>query len=178
MNPMLLVALILSGACLSFPAAALPLAVASPAPQKSSQSGGRYDEQIRARVQQILNRERRYTNVKADVEDSVITLTGSVELDSSRRSLVDRMRRIPHVESVQNQLVLDPPAVPDKELYGRVQRNLEDAGYRALTFKVHEGAVILEGMVADEQARQRVIDLVRRIEGVKEVDARLSFASH
>lgn len=178
MKPMLLAASILCGACFSSPADALPIAIAIPATQRHSQSGGPYDEQIRARVQQILKREARYRNVKADVEDSVVTLTGSVELDSSRRSLVDRIRRIPRVESVENELVLDPPAMPDKELYSRVQRNLEDAGYRALTVKVHDGAVILEGMVADQQARQRVIEMVRRIEGVKEVDARLSFASH
>ncbi len=178
MNSLAITAVVLCGVALSAPAAAGRFSPACKLVQSPSQRGGRYDGQIRAKVQQILERENRYKKVKAEVEDSVVTLTGSVELDSSRRDLVDRIRKIPHVESVENGLILDPPAMPDTELYGRVQRNLEDAGYRALTLKVHEGVVILEGMVADQHERKRVLDLVRRIEGVKEVESRLSFASH
>jgi osmotically-inducible protein OsmY len=137
---------------------------------------GRYDQQIRHELARILHKAE-YKNAKAKVEDSVVTLSGSVELDSTRRSLVERVRKVPHVEAVENRLVLDPPAPDDKALYGRVQRNLADAGFESLKLKVHEGAVTVEGAVADQKQRQRVIDLVKRTEGVKEVDARLSFAT-
>lgn len=145
--------------------------------QTTSTRAGRYDPQIRAELARILRKETRYRRVKTEVEDSVVTLTGSVELDSTRRALLDRVRKISHVEAVQNEVLLDPPAVDDKLLYGRVLKNLADAGFETVKCNVHEGAVTLEGMVADQQQRQRVIDLVRRIDGVKEVDARLSFAS-
>lgn len=145
--------------------------------QRSVRKGGRYDQQIRTELARILRKEARYKNVKADVEDSVVTLAGSVELDSIRRALADRVRKIAHVETVDNELLLDPPAVPDQALYGRVVRNLADAGFAELKCTVHEGAVTLEGTVTDQKQRQRVIDLVRRTEGVKEVEARLSFAS-
>lgn len=145
--------------------------------QTGNRRGGRYDQQIGAEVSRLLGKEAKYKKVKANVEDSVVTLTGSVELDSTRRGLVDRVRKISHVEAVQNQVLLDPPALDDKLLYGRVTQNLADAGFQTLKCTVHEGAVTLEGMVADQKQRERVIDLVRRIDGVKEVDARLSFAS-
>lgn len=151
--------------------------VAPGAAQVTRKQGGRYDQQIRSAVARIVRDKAEYKKVKAEVEDSVVTLTGSVELDSTRRTLVDRVRKIAHVEAVENHLVLDPPAVPDQELYGRVQRNLADAGFDTLKLRVHEGAVTIEGMVADQMQRQRVIELVRRTEGVKEVDARVSFAS-
>lgn len=144
---------------------------------QGSRRGGRYDQQIRAEVARILQKEARYAKVNADVEDSVVTLSGSVELDSTRRGLVDRVRKIKHVEAVQNQVLLDPPALDDKLLYGRVTQALADSGFQNLKCTVHQGAVTLEGMVADQKQRERVIDLVQRTDGVKEVDARLSFAS-
>jgi osmotically-inducible protein OsmY len=153
------------------------LSVTAQTLQTGSRRGGRYDQQIRVEVSRVLRKEAKYKKVKAEVEDSVVTLTGSVELDSTRRGLVDRIRKISHVEAVQNQVLLDPPALDDKLLYSRVTQGLADAGFEALKCTVHEGAVTLEGMVADQMQREHVIDLVRRMDGVKEVDARLSFAS-
>lgn len=146
-------------------------------PVMAQRRGGRYDGQIRAAVSQTLAGKADYKNVKAEVEDGVVTLTGSVELDSTRRHLVTRLRGIPHLESVRNELVLYPPAVADKALFARVQRNLADAGFSELKLKVHEGAVTLQGQVRDFQTRQRVLDIARRTEGVKEVDAQLTFAA-
>jgi osmotically-inducible protein OsmY len=162
---------------MSLIAAIMLLSAAAQTAQTGSRRSGRYDEQIRAELSRILRKEARYKKVKARVEDSVVALTGSVELDSTRRALVDRVRKLSHVEAVQNEVLLDPPALDDKELYARVLKNLADTGFETLKCTVHDGAVTLEGMVADQQQRQRVIDLVRRIDGVNEVDARLSFAS-
>lgn len=161
----------------TFVAALMLLPAAAQKLQTGDRTGGRYDPQIRAEVSQLLRKEAKYKKVKAEIEDSVVTLTGSVELDSTRRGLVDRIRKVPHVEAVQNQVLLDPPALDDKMLYGRVTQGLADAGFETLKCTVHEGAVTLEGMVADQKQRERVIELVRRMDGVKEVDAHLSFAS-
>lgn len=144
------------------------LAVAAVAMQNR---GGRYDDQIRTEVQQVLGEDGAYKNITARVEDSVVTLTGSVELDSTRQVLISRVRRIPHVESVESNVVLTPPAVSDQTLYGRVQRTLADAGFAEVKIRVHEGAVLLEGTVRNAKERQRAISLVRQTEGVKEVQA-------
>lgn len=133
--------------------------------------GGRYDYQIRAEIKQVLEHNNAYRDVTAMVEDSVVVLAGSVELDSERESLIARVRHIPHVETVESNVVLSPPAVPDQTLLGRVQRTLADAGFVEIRFRVHEGAVYLEGTVRSAKERQRAIELIRATEGVKEVSA-------
>lgn len=140
-------------------------------PMAAQARGGRYDAQIRASVVELLKAKNDYKNVKAAVEDSVVTLNGFVELDSMRQALINRVRGIPHVESVESNIVLSPPAVADQELYGRVQRTLAEAGLGEIKIRVHEGAVRLEGAVRNAKERERAIQLVRRTEGVKEVQA-------
>jgi hyperosmotically inducible protein len=140
------------------------------------QQGGRYDAQIRARVAQVLAGNKDYKNVKAAVEDSIVTLSGEVELHSVRRSLVTRVHRIAHVAGVENQIVLAPPAVPDNILSGRVQTQLQDAGYGTLTIQVHEGGVTLHGTVRNRHDWDAVRQLVSLTPGVKEVEVRLSIA--
>jgi osmotically-inducible protein OsmY len=146
----------------------LLLVVAAVAMQKP---GGRYDYQIRDELTQILQHNNAYRDVTAMVEDSVVVLAGSVAFDSTRESLVARVRRIAHVEAVESNIVLSPPAVPDQTLFGRVQRTLADAGLAEIKVRVHEGAVFLEGTVRNAKERQRVIELIRGTDGVKEVFA-------
>ena len=163
----------------------LYLALAAPAHSVSAQSapaqsvsaqarGGRYDEQIRSDVAKLLASKSECKNVKAKVDDGVVTLTGNVELDSERRTLVTRVRRIAHVEEVDNQIVLSPPAPLDTVLYARVSRRLQDAGYSQVKVQVHEGAVILQGSVRTMRDRQSAVQLAWSTEGVKEVEAKLS----
>lgn len=140
------------------------------------QQGGRYDAQIRARVAQLLTGNKDYKNVKAEVEDSIVTLSGDVELHSVRRGLVSRVHHVAHVAGVEDQIVLAPPAVPDNILSGRVQTQLQDAGYGTLTIQVHEGGVILHGTVRNRHDWEAVRQLVSLTPGVKEVEARLSIA--
>jgi osmotically-inducible protein OsmY len=140
------------------------------------QRHGERDERIRVAVAQLLASKSDYKNVKADVDDRIVTLRGNVELDSTRRFLVQRIRHIAHVERVRNELVLDPPAMEDKALLGRVQQQLEDSGFKGLTIKAHEGAVTLLGMVRNTQALERAIQIARQTPGVKEVESRLTVA--
>jgi hyperosmotically inducible periplasmic protein len=145
-------------------------------PAALGQQGGRYDAQIRPRVAQVLARNKDFKNVKADVEDGIVTLSGDVALHSVRRGLVARIHRIAHVVGVENQIVLAPPAVPDNILSGRVQTQLQDAGYSTLTIQVHEGGVILHGTVRNRHDWDTVRELVSSTPGVKEVEVRLSVA--
>jgi hyperosmotically inducible periplasmic protein len=138
--------------------------------------GGRYDQQIRQRVARLLASKSECKNVKAQVEDGVVTLTGTVELDSERRTVVTRVRRIPHVEEVDNQILLSPPAPLDDVLYSRVTRRLGDAGFPEIRVRVHDGAVVLEGTVRTPRDRQSAVHLVWQTDGVKEVEARLTVA--
>lgn len=154
------------------------LLVLSSASSPQRHRGGRYDEQIRTEVAKVLAGKDDYKNVKAEVGDSVVTLTGNVELDSTRRFLVAKIRHIAHVSRVDNDVVLDPPAESDKAVYSRVQQRLEDAGLKGLTLKVREGAVTLEGIARNKQDRERAIQTARQTPGVKEVESKLTVAEH
>jgi osmotically-inducible protein OsmY len=140
--------------------------------------GSRYDEQIRTAVTDILTSEKKFGSVQATVEDNVVTLKGSVLLDSTRERLVGQVKHIKHVHSVRNELVLDPPAPPDVALYGHVRQTLADIRLENITCKVHEGSVILSGIVRDEKERQRAIEMVRSTAGVKEVQSQLRVAEN
>jgi osmotically-inducible protein OsmY len=139
--------------------------------------GGRYDQQIRSNVARVLLTDKDYKDVGAEVEDGVVTLAGSVVLDSTRRNLTVQIRHIAHVAGVDNKLVLSPPAPPDNILYGRVISRLQDAGYNGVTAQVHEGAVILRGNVRTQKDVFRTKEIVMLIPGVKEVEATLTIDS-
>jgi len=139
--------------------------------------GGRYDQQIYSNVARVLLSDRDYQSVSVQVEDGIVTLTGSVFLDSTRRNLVGEIRHISHVAGVDNRLVLSPPAPPDNILYGRVMSRLQESGYGDLTAQVHEGAVILKGYVRTQRDWAWAREIVMLTPGVKEVEARLSIVS-
>ena len=139
--------------------------------------GGRYDQQISSNVARVLLNDKDYKDVSVVVEDGIVTLTGSVILDSTRRNLVVQIRHISHVAGVDDQIVLSPPAPPDNILYGRVMSRLQESGYGDLTAQVHEGAVILKGYVRTQRDWAWAKEIVLLTPGVKEVEARLSIVS-
>jgi osmotically-inducible protein OsmY len=150
------------------------LALAAKAVQSQ---GARYDQQILSNVARVLAGDPQYKNVTVTVEDGVVTLAGGVELDSSRRTLEVKVSHIPHVAGVENKLVLAPTPPPDNILYGRVQDTLADAGYQGIAIEVHNGVVVLKGVVRTQRDWNRVRQIAGWTPGVKEVDARMSIAN-
>ena len=140
--------------------------------------GGRYDQEIQAATVKIVESKGQFKNVHVAVDDGIVTLTGTVELESSRAELEYKVRHLAHVARVRNQVTLFPPAVPDHALSGRLSTNLRDAGYENVKIKVHNGAVVLTGVVRTERDRERVIQVAWATDGVKEVQPQLSVASY
>ena len=139
--------------------------------------GGRYDQQINSNVARVLLSDKDCKDVSVLVEDGIVTLTGSVALDSTRRNLAVQISHISHVAGVDNQIVLSPPAPPDNILYSRVMSRLQEAGYGDVTAQVHEGAVILKGYVQTQRDYSWAREIVMLTPGVKEVEARLRVIS-
>ncbi len=139
--------------------------------------GGRHDQAILAATVKIVDNQKEYKNIHADVEDGVVTLTGTVELESSRSEIENSIRHVPHVKGVRNQVVLFPPPVLDQVLLHRLLASLKEAGYEDLKIKAHNGAVVLTGTVRTAQDRNRAIQLAWQTDGVREVQAQLSVAS-
>jgi osmotically-inducible protein OsmY len=140
----------------------------------SQERGTRYDQQISSNVARVLLSDQEYKDVSAEVEDGIVTLSGSVVLDSARRNLAVHIRHISHVAGVDNQIVLSPAAPPDSILYGRVISRLQEAGYSDVKAQVHEGAVILKGSVRTQRDWFWAKEIVALTPGVKEVEARMT----
>jgi osmotically-inducible protein OsmY len=115
-------------------------------------------------------------DVHADVDDGIVTLTGSVKLESVRTGLEYTIRHLPNVAGVHNQVVLDPPPINDKTLFGRLSVNLRNAGFDAIRIRAHNGAVTLIGIVRTQRDRNSVIRIAWDTGGVREVFSRLSVA--
>lgn len=108
--------------------------------------GGKYDPQILAATSRVLASET-YRNVHAEVEDGIVTLKGTVKLESLRAGLEYKIRHLTNVAGVHNEVLLDPPPVEDKVLFGRVSNKLRDAGFEHIRVRTHYGAVTLIGIV-------------------------------
>jgi len=150
------------------------IAASIPAPGQ----GGRNDRQIETAAIKIIKGKSQFKNVTVQVEDAIATLRGTVELESSRVEIGDRVGRIANIAGVRNEVVLDPPAMPDEILLGHVTHNLIDAGYEFIRVSVHNGSVVIWGTVRTWRDREWLIQTVRLTEGVKEVESRLSVASY
>jgi osmotically-inducible protein OsmY len=152
----------------------LCLLLATVAGAQRARHGGRYDRQILENIQKIIASKYDFKDIRADVEDGIVSLHGAVRLASSRRWLEHRVIRVAHVGGVRNEIVLDPPALPDNEVAARVQRNLSDAGFGSLQFTVNSGEVALSGVVRNQKEQRRVLQVVRATPGVKETESKIS----
>jgi osmotically-inducible protein OsmY len=137
--------------------------------------GGKYDSQILAAASKVLENEK-YKNVHAEVEDGIITLTGTVGLESMRAELEFKVRHLRNVTGVHNEVLLDPPPIEDKVLFGRLANKLRDAGFDQIRIKAHHGAVTLIGTVRTQRERALVVRIAWETDGVREVFSQLSVA--
>src|SRR5579864_1327998 len=82
------------------------------------------DARIRNRVADLIAKHEEYSHVQFQVDDAVVTLKGTVQLESQRRSAVREVKALPGVAAVHTNISLNPPALPDDVLYPRVLHRL------------------------------------------------------
>lgn len=130
------------------------------------------DEEIGRNVVKFLSGHPQYQQVTFSVEDEIIIVSGKVKLWSQRLDLERALRRLEHVRSVRNQVVLDPLPVSDEVLRARIKKALAAAGFPDLKFQAHQGRVILAGSVRTRSQWALLQDLPWTVEGVREVVTR------
>ena len=143
----------------------------SPVQLTASASG--VDQRIEQRLAGYIAGTPAYSHVRYTVDDAIVSLSGTVALHSERRALVLHVRHMAEVAGVRNQILLDPPPVPDETLYHAVHRQLSAAGHPEIKFAAHEGWVRLAGELRTEHDRDALIALVQNTAGVKEVESHL-----
>lgn len=145
-----------------------PVAVAQ------SSGGGKYDQEIQQKVEKYVQGKSKYKDVKASVEDGVVTLTGTVPLYIDKLDLDKRAHNTDHVQAVRNQIEVSS-SMSDAELGKKLATKLayDRIGFgimfNSLTLNVKDGVVTVGGNVHDYPSRDSALAIVETQPGVKEV---------
>jgi hyperosmotically inducible protein len=140
----------------------------------TAQSGSN-DAQIQADVTKALNN-KQFKDVKASVQNGVVTLTGTVDLYSAKRDADNRAHHRKNVKGVENEIQVAGSTVDDTTLRDKLAEKLayDRIGYgtnafNAFTIGVEKGVVTLGGTAYGPTDKDSAISLVENYPGVKDV---------
>src|SRR4051812_11708934 len=111
----------------------------------------RYDVQVQNAVTTKLVAKHQFTNVKANVEDGIVTLTGTVDLYQRKLDAGKMARKIANVQGVRNLITVDGPNVPDAQLEQKLATKLRyvrvgyDNAFDYFAIGVKDGVVTVDG---------------------------------
>lgn len=152
----------------------LALSLSAMAQDKPAVSGGRYDQQIQKSATDRLAKDKRFAAVKAETEDGIVTLSGSVKLFADKEDAAHRIHKVDKIGGVINKIEVSTSA-PDEKLGADLARKLTydrigyDVRYNFFTVKVQDGVVTLDGDVLDYPARDSALSIAARMPGVKDL---------
>jgi hyperosmotically inducible protein len=145
------------------------------APIANLAQSGANDQQIEAEVTKVLDN-KRFQNVKSEVHDSIVTLTGTVNLYSDKEDADKKTHHRKNVKGVQNMIMVAGPEVEDATLRDKLAEKLayDRVGYgttafNALTIGVQNGVVTLGGVAYGPTDKDSAVSLVANYPGVKDV---------
>ena len=87
--------------------------------------GGRYDREIAQEVNTKLQGDAKLREVRATVDDGVVTLSGSVSRYDYKQKAEKKARKVKHVAGVQNRIAVRTANISDAELFDRLARSEE-----------------------------------------------------
>jgi osmotically-inducible protein OsmY len=117
-----------------------------------------------------------FRHVHVSVQNGIATLTGTVPLFADKMNAADKIRHVHGVTAIRNNIRVDGPNIPDRELEARLQKKIAYGllGYFPVEFQsigvqVHNGVVTLGGNAAGPIAASDAVAIVRNTKGVKDV---------
>lgn len=140
--------------------------------QQQSTSASTADVSVSAEVQKMLADHPSFSAVRASVEDSIVTLQGSVESYQNKVRLHDKVKGLKGVEGVRNQVRVNAPPVADDQLAETLARELrydrvgQGNVFNNLTLNVHDGRVMVGGNVRSDVDRDSALSIVANTKGV------------
>ncbi len=133
------------------------------------------DAEIQAEVTKALDN-KRFKDVKASVQNGVVTLTGTVDLYSAKADADSKAHHRRNVKGVENEIQVAGPMVEDVTLRDKLAEKLayDRIGYstnafNAFTIGVKNGTVTLGGTAYGPADKDSAISLVENYPGVKDV---------
>jgi osmotically-inducible protein OsmY len=142
--------------------------------QAQNTGGGKYDQEIQQKLTKQIEGKSKYKDVKASVEDGVVTLTGTVPVYIDKLDLDKKAHNTDHVQGVRNQIEVSSN-VSDADLQKKLADKLayDRIGYgimfNSLNLGVHNGIVTVGGNVHDYPSRDSALAIVETQPGVKGV---------
>jgi osmotically-inducible protein OsmY len=134
------------------------------------------DSGATSEVQSKLNKSQ-FKNVKADVQNGVATLSGTVDLYEYKVDADKRVHKVKGVTAVRNDIEVAGPPVSDQELQAKLGEKLayDRVGYgnvfNAISLNVQNGVVTLGGHARTDVDKDSALALVSTYPGVKEVNS-------
>jgi hyperosmotically inducible protein len=138
-------------------------------------AASRYDKQIQTNVERKLAAKREFGNVKASIDDGIVTLTGTVDLYQGRLDATKAARKTAHAQGVRNLLSVAGANVPDAQLEQKLATKLRyvrvgyDNTFDYFALGVKDGVVTVEGQDRTGIGRDEALADIANMPGVKDV---------
>lgn len=144
----------------------------------------RYDNQIQTALTQKLASKKQFSDVKASVEDGIVTLTGTVDLYQGKLDAAKLARKTAgeHIQGVRNLVSVAGPNVPDAQLEQKLGKKLTyvrvgyDNTFDYFALGVKDGVVTIEGQDRTGVGRDEALADIANMPGVKDVVDNVSLA--
>ena len=145
-------------------------------------AAARYDNQIQTAVTQKLATKNQFSDVKANVEDGIVTLTGTVDLYQRKLDAAKLARKTANTQGVRNLVMVAGPNVPDEQLENKLATKLRyvrvgyDNTFDYFALGVKDGVVSVEGQDRTGVGRDEALAEIANMPGVKDVIDNVSIA--
>jgi osmotically-inducible protein OsmY len=126
-------------------------------------------------VTQKLASKSQYKNVKATVEDGIVTLTGTVDLYQRKLDAAKLARKTSNSQGVRNLITVAGPNLPDAQLEQKLDKKLTyvregyDSTFDYFAIGVKDGVVTVEGQDRTGVGRDEAMADIANMPGVKDV---------
>jgi len=143
-------------------------------------TASRYDNQIQTTVSHKLAAKGQFNNVKASVQDGIVTLAGTVDLYQGKVDAAKLAQKAGHTQGVRNLLSVAGPNVPDAQLEQKLARKLRyvregyDITFDYFALGVQDGVVTVEGQDRTGLGRDEALADIANMPGVKDVIDKIS----
>jgi hyperosmotically inducible protein len=138
-------------------------------------AASRYDNQIQNTVTHKLASKSQFRDVTANVEDGIVTLTGTVGLYQQKLDATKLARKTANAQGVRNLITVAGPNVPDAQLEQKLATKLRyvrvgyDSTFDYFALGVKDGVVTVEGQDRTGIGRDEAMADIANMPGVKDV---------
>lgn len=138
-------------------------------------AAARYDNSIQTAVTKKLASKPKFENVKANTEDGIVTLSGTVDLYQAKLDAAKAARKTAGSQGVRNLITVAGPNVADAQLEEKLATKLRyvrvgfDNTFDYFALGVKDGVVTVEGQDRTGVGRDEALADIANMPGVKDV---------